>query len=125
VDYGPAEISEISGFLRFGTLLLSRIFTRYLGKEENLKIAAALKGCDVMGLYELAKRGEVRLENILILGLNCGDSISPETARKTIVEKFQWTLIRLKRKGFRRENLSSKPLKGSFLRPWTNWKGKT
>src|SRR5665647_378583 len=87
-DYGPAEISEISGFLRFGTLLLSRIFTRYLGKEENLKIAAALKGCGVMALYELAKRGKVRLENSLILGLNCGGSISPETARKMIVEKL-------------------------------------
>jgi len=67
----PAEILEISGSLHFGTLLLSRLFSRYLGKAENLKIAAALKGCDVMGLYELAKRGDVRLENIIMLGLNC------------------------------------------------------
>ena len=72
-------------------------FSRYLGKEENLKIAAALKGCDVMGLYELAKRGEVRLENILMLGLNCGDSISPETARKMIVEKFSVDLDSVKK----------------------------
>lgn len=96
MDYGPAEISEISGSLHFGTLLLPKLFSRYLGKEENLKIAAALKGCDVMGLYELAKRGEVRLENILILGLNCGGSISPETARKMIVEKFSVDLDSVK-----------------------------
>lgn len=85
----PAEISEISGSLHFGTLLLSRLFSRYLGGAENLKIAAALKGCDVMGLYELAKRGEVRLENILMIGLNCGGTISSEMARKMIVEKFE------------------------------------
>lgn len=96
MDYGPAEISEISGSLHFGTLLLPKLFSRYLGKEENLKIAAALKGCDVMELYELAKRGEVRLENILILGLNCGGSISPETARKMIVEKFSVDLDSVK-----------------------------
>ena len=75
-------------FPAFRNPSLSKLFSRYLGKEENLKIAAALKGCDVMGLYELAKRGEVRLENILMLGLNCGGSISPETARKMIVEKL-------------------------------------
>jgi len=81
-DYGPAEISEISGSLHFGTLLLSKLFSRYLGKEENLKIAAALKGCDVTGLYELAKRGEVRLENILMLGLNCGGSMNETASQK-------------------------------------------
>lgn len=85
----PAEISEISGSLHFGTLLLSRLFSRYLEGVENLKIAVALKGCDVMGLYELAKRGEVKLENILMIGLNCGGTISSEMARKMIVEKFE------------------------------------
>jgi len=49
-----------------------------------------------MGLYELAKRGEIRLENILILGLNCGGSISPETARKMTVEKFSVDLDSVK-----------------------------
>ena len=84
----PEKVSEISGSLHFGTLLLSKLFSKYLEKAENLKIAAAMKGCDVMGLYELAKRGEVRLENILILGLNCGGSISPETARTMVAKKF-------------------------------------
>ncbi|MHB8101949.1 MAG: Coenzyme F420 hydrogenase/dehydrogenase, beta subunit C-terminal domain [Methanosarcina sp.] len=45
-------------------------------------MAAALKGCEVMGLYELAKRGEVRLENSLILGLNCGGSMNETVAQK-------------------------------------------
>ncbi|KKG13275.1 formate dehydrogenase [Methanosarcina sp. 2.H.T.1A.6] len=84
----PAEISDISGSLHCGTLLLSRLFSSYLGGAKDLKVAAALKGCDVMGLYELAKRGEVRLENILMLGLNCGGSVSPEMARKMAAEKF-------------------------------------
>jgi formate dehydrogenase subunit beta len=84
----PAEIQEISGSLHCGTLLLSRLFSSYLEGAEGLRIAAALKGCDVMGLYELAKRGDVKLDNILMLGLNCGGSVSPEKAREMIAEKF-------------------------------------
>lgn len=84
----PAEISETSGSLHFGTLLLSKLFTRYLGKAEDIMIAAALKGCDMMGVYELAKRGEIRLENILMVGLNCGGTITAETGRVMISRKF-------------------------------------
>lgn len=84
----PAELSESAGSLHFGTLLLSRLFPRYLEGAEGLRIGVALKGCDVMGLYELAKRGRVNLDNLLMLGLNCGGSISPESGRKMIAEKY-------------------------------------
>jgi formate dehydrogenase subunit beta len=41
-----------------------------------------------MGIYEFAKRGEVRLENILMLDLNCGSSITAETGRTMVARKF-------------------------------------
>jgi len=29
------------------------------------------------GLYELAKRKQVNLDNVLMIGLNCGGTVSP------------------------------------------------
>ena len=47
-----------------------------------------VKGCDMMGLLELAKRKLVNLDNIVMIGVNCGGSVSPVAARKMIKEKF-------------------------------------
>jgi formate dehydrogenase subunit beta len=41
-----------------------------------------------MGLYELAKRKQVNLDNLVMIGVNCGGSVSPFMARKMITEKF-------------------------------------
>ena len=85
----PAEIAETAGSLHCGTLLLSKLFKKYLNGAEDQRIAVTVKGCDAMGLYELAKRNQVNLDNILMIGLNCGGSVSPVTARKMIAEKFE------------------------------------
>ena len=84
----PAEIAETAGSLHCGTLLLSKLVKQYLDGAENMRIAVPVKGCDAMGLYELAKRNQVNLDNILMIGLNCGGSVSPVSARKMIREKF-------------------------------------
>jgi formate dehydrogenase subunit beta len=84
----PAEIAETAGSLHCGTLLLSKLVKKYLDGAENMKIAVTVKGCDAMGLYELAKRNQVNLDNILMIGVNCGGSVSPVAARKMIAEKF-------------------------------------
>ncbi|MEG3057255.1 MAG: Coenzyme F420 hydrogenase/dehydrogenase, beta subunit C-terminal domain [Methanoculleus sp.] len=85
----PAEIAETAGSLHCGTLLLSKLFKNYLDGAQNMKIAVTVKGCDAMGLYELAKRKQVNLDNVLMIGLNCGGTVSPVTARKMIREKFE------------------------------------
>ncbi|MDN7012744.1 formate dehydrogenase [Methanoculleus sp. FWC-SCC3] len=85
----PAEIAETAGSLHCGTLLLSKLVKKYLEGAENMRIAVPVKGCDAMGLYELAKRNQVNLDNILMIGLNCGGSVSPVLARKMIAEKFE------------------------------------
>lgn len=84
----PADIAKTAGSLPCGTLLLSKMFSNYLDDMLDLKIAAPLKGCDVMGLYELAKRDRVNLDNVLMFGLNCSGSITPAMARRITVEKF-------------------------------------
>jgi formate dehydrogenase subunit beta len=85
----PADLVNTAGSLHCGTLLVAKLIKKYLGGAENMKIGVTVKGCDMMGLLELAKRGEVNLDNVITIGLNCGGSVSPVTARKMIADKFE------------------------------------
>jgi len=84
----PAEIGQTAGSLHCGTLLLAKLVKKYLDGAENMRLGVTVKGCDAMGLYELAKRNQVNLDNLLMIGVNCGGSVSPVLARKMIREKF-------------------------------------
>ena len=84
----PKEIGQTAGSLHCGTLLMSKLVKKYLNGASDMKIAMTVKGCDMMGLYELAKRQQVNLDNVIMIGVNCGGSVSPITARKMITEKF-------------------------------------
>ena len=85
----PDEIAGAAGSLHCGTLLLSKLIKKYLDGARDKRLAVTVKGCDAMGIYELAKRNQVNLDNLLLIGLNCGGSVSPVTARKMIREKFE------------------------------------
>lgn len=56
--------------------------------QKKMKIGVVVKGCDLMGLLEEAKRNDVNLDNILTIGVNCGGSVNPTNGRKMIREKF-------------------------------------
>jgi formate dehydrogenase subunit beta len=83
-----ADLKDTAGSLHCGTLLLSKIVKKYLDGAKGKKLGITVKGCDVMGLIELAKRKQVNLDNILMIGVNCGGSVSPVLARKMIAEKY-------------------------------------
>jgi formate dehydrogenase subunit beta len=85
----PKELDQTAGSLHCGTLLMSKLVKKYLDGANDKKIAMTVKGCDMMGLYELAKRQQVNLDNIIMIGVNCGGSVSPITARKMIKDKFE------------------------------------
>jgi formate dehydrogenase subunit beta len=84
----PAEVASTAGSLHCGTLLLPKILKNYADGAKGMKIAVTCKGCDVMAFYELAKRNQINLDNIVMIGVNCGGSVSPVSARKMISEKF-------------------------------------
>jgi formate dehydrogenase subunit beta len=84
----PADLANTAGSLHCGTLLVTRVIKEYLDGAKNMKIGVTVKGCDMMALLELAKRGAVNLDNILTIGLNCGGSVSPVLARRMIADKF-------------------------------------
>jgi len=85
----PAEVVETAGSLHCGTLLLSKLVKNYLDTNKTARLGVTVKGCDTMGLIELAKRNQVDLDRVILLGVNCGGSVSPITARKMIREKFE------------------------------------
>ncbi|MCK9276880.1 MAG: Coenzyme F420 hydrogenase/dehydrogenase, beta subunit C-terminal domain [Methanoculleus sp.] len=84
----PADLAETAGSLHCGTLLLAKLIKKYLNGAQDQRIAVTVKGCDAMGIYELAKRNQINLDNLLLIGVNCGGSVSPVSARKMIREKF-------------------------------------
>ncbi len=84
----PKDLDETAGSLHCGTLLVSKLVKKYLGGANTMKIGITVKGCDLMGLYELAKRQQINLDNLVMIGVNCGGSVSPVTARKMIAAKY-------------------------------------
>ena len=53
-----------------------------------MKIGVTVKGCDAMAFYELAKRKQLDLDRIIMIGVNCGGSVSPVPARNMIADKY-------------------------------------
>jgi len=85
----PKGIGETAGSLHCGTVLLSKLLTSYAPSMSGKKVGVVVKGCDMMGLIELAKRGQANLDNILMIGVNCGGSLSPVPTMKMIREKYR------------------------------------
>ncbi len=84
----PAELASCAGSLHCGTFLLPKLIKKYLNGAKDLKVAITVKGCDAKALYELAKRQQINMDNVLSIGLNCGGSVSPTVAREMIAEKY-------------------------------------
>lgn len=85
----PKEVIQTAGSLHCGTLLVPKQLTKcVLGADPKMKIGVVVKGCDAMAMYEMAKRGQINLDNIVMVGVNCGGTVKPVMARKMIKEKF-------------------------------------
>jgi formate dehydrogenase (coenzyme F420) beta subunit len=84
----PNDLAKTAGSLHCGTLLLPKLIKKYFDGARDTKIGVTVKGCDMMGFYELAKRQQLNLDNIIMIGVNCGGSVSPVLARRMITDKF-------------------------------------
>jgi formate dehydrogenase subunit beta len=84
----PKELINTAGSLHCGTMLMSKLVKKFFDGAEKQRLGITIKGCDAMGLYELAKRKQVNLDNLVMIGVNCGGSVSPFMARRMITEKF-------------------------------------
>jgi formate dehydrogenase subunit beta len=84
----PANLKDTAGSLHCGTLLIPKLIKKYLGGAGTMKLGVTVKGCDAMAFYELAKRNQINLDNVIMIGVNCGGSVSPVPARKMIAAKY-------------------------------------
>jgi len=84
----PKDLDATAGSLHCGTLLLATFIKNYLDGAKKMKLGVVVKGCDLMGLLEEAKRNDVDMKNIITIGVNCGGSVNPGVARKMIKAKY-------------------------------------
>ncbi len=84
----PKELAKHCRFTPLRNPSAAKIVKKYLDGAKTKKIGVTVKGCDVMGFLELAKRKQINLDNVIMIGVNCGGSVSPILARKMIADKF-------------------------------------
>jgi len=71
----PEEIKACSGSFHFATPGIAKNVKKYLDTY-NKKIAVVCKSCDARALIELAKIGQVDIENIIMIGVNCSGTLA-------------------------------------------------
>lgn len=72
----PEEVNECTGSFHFATPGIAKNVKKYLDTH-NKKIAVVCKSCDARALIELAKIGQVNIENIIMIGVNCSGTLAP------------------------------------------------
>ena len=84
----PEELLETAGSLHCSSVNIARFLKEYLDGAANLKVAVTVKPCDAKAIIELAKRNQITLNNLLLIGLNCTGTLLPATAKKMIKEEY-------------------------------------
>jgi formate dehydrogenase subunit beta len=61
--------------------MFGELISKYL---QDIRLAGAVKPCDAMAIKELENRHQIDSDKIYKVGLNCGGTVLPITARKMI-----------------------------------------
>jgi formate dehydrogenase subunit beta len=85
----PAEVAETSGSLHCTSPNIARFLREYLDGASSMKIAVVAKPCDAKAIIELAKRNQVNLDNLLIIGLNCTGTLPSAKTKRMFKEQFE------------------------------------
>jgi len=84
----PNEIVQTAGSLHCTSPNIARFLKEYLDGAADLKIAVVAKPCDAKAIIELAKRTQINLDNLLLIGLNCTGTLSAAKAKTVMKEEF-------------------------------------
>ena len=85
----PNEINEVTGALHCASPNIARFVKEYLDGASNLRIAIVVKPCDAKAIIELAKRIQINLDNLLLIGLNCTGTLPPVRTMAMMREEFE------------------------------------
>lgn len=84
----PQEVIETAGSLHFASPNIARCLKEYLDGASNQRIAVVCKPCDARAIIELAKRAQINLDNLLLIGVNCTGTLPPAKAKRMLEQEF-------------------------------------
>jgi formate dehydrogenase subunit beta len=85
----PDKVMETMGSLHSSSPNIVRLLTEYLDGAFSSKIAIVVKPCDAKAIVELAKKTQVNLDNLLLIGLNCTGTLPSVKGKMMMEEKFE------------------------------------
>jgi formate dehydrogenase subunit beta len=85
----PGEIAETGGSLHCASPNIARFLKEYMGGAFSLKTAVVAKPCDAKAIIELAKRNQINIDNLIIIGLNCTGTLPSAKAKTMFKEAFE------------------------------------
>jgi len=65
----PEELLETAGSLHCSSVNIARFLKEYPGGVASLKITVAVKPCNAKAIIELAKRNQITLDDLLLIGV--------------------------------------------------------
>jgi formate dehydrogenase subunit beta len=84
----PEAVVEAAGSLHCASPNVARFLKEYLHGAIDMKIAVVCKPCDARAIIELAKRTQVNMDNLILIGLNCTGTLPPSAAKQMFREEF-------------------------------------
>jgi formate dehydrogenase subunit beta len=85
----PEKVLETAGSLHSSSPNIARFLKEYLDGASGLKLAVVVKPCDARAIIELAKRTQINLDNLLLIGLNCTGTLPSSKAKMMMKEEFK------------------------------------
>jgi formate dehydrogenase subunit beta len=83
------EITEAAGSLHCAPTLSAKLIKNDFNGARDLRIAVTCKPCDARAIIELSKRNQIDLDNVYMIGVNCGGTMLPGPAREMIRQFFE------------------------------------
>lgn len=84
----PEAVIETGGSLHCVSPNIARFLKEYLNGAFDTKIAVVCKPCDARAIIELAKRTQIEMDNLILIGLNCTGTLPSATAKQMFHEEF-------------------------------------
>lgn len=85
----PEDVIKSAGSIHCGTLNLAKFVSKYLDGARDMKIAVTCKPCDAMTITELMKKGKIIKDNVIMIGVNCGGTMSPVPTIQMIEDVYE------------------------------------
>ena len=84
----PEVMIETAGSLHCASPNIARYLKEYLNGAFDTKTAVVCKPCDARAIIELAKRTQIKMDNLILIGLNCTGTLPSAAAKQMFREEF-------------------------------------